>query len=67
MFGHRGRSARTPEHEAANSTANGDAVWLVRPIEYVPTPPEKGFTQLVPPEKQLGLVERALDSFKKPS
>jgi hypothetical protein len=65
MFEYRSRAI--PPHNDDEATANGDAVWLVRPIEYTPTPPEKSFTQLVPRDTQLTLVERALASFKKPS
>ncbi len=63
MFRSRGRSAQPQSSKDARATANGDAIWLVQPVEYIPTPPEKSFTQLVPYDKQLDLVGRALKSF----
>ena len=49
-----------------NARNKGDAVWVVPRTEYVPKPPKRSFTDLIPSDKQLKAVETALDSFGHP-
>ena len=48
-------------------TENGDAYWTWDPIEYVPVPTARSFTELIPVEQTpVDAVRAALDSFGAP-
>jgi hypothetical protein len=52
--------------EPEDARGKGDAVWVVPRTEYVTAPPRVSFHSLLSRQKQVEVVEQALNSFGRP-